>query len=77
MTNEHDDQGDSDLPPGLSMPARRALGDAGYRRLEQLTELSEAEVKKLHGVGPNAIGQLRSALAVRGLQFADEETRKS
>jgi hypothetical protein len=46
-------QQDSDFPNELAAPARRALVEAGYVRLEQLTTLSEAEVKQLHGIGPN------------------------
>ena len=61
---------ESDLPIELAEPARRALSQAGYWRLEQLTELSEAEVKQLHGVGPKALDQLRRALAALGLSFA-------
>ena len=63
-------QQDSDLPSGLASPARRALLGAGYTRLEQLTQVSEEEVNQLHGIGPNALDQLRSALAARGLSFA-------
>jgi DNA repair protein RadC len=65
-----------DLPIGLSRPAKRALDEAGYLRLEQLTKVSEKEIKQLHGIGPNAIKQLRSALDARGLSFADEKTRE-
>jgi len=50
-----DDPGESDLPMELAQPARRALVEAGYRRLEQFTDLSEAQVKQLHGVGPKAL----------------------
>ena len=64
------DEPESDLPAGLSKPARRALAAAGYARLEQLTEVSEAEVMKLHGMGPNALDQLRRALAARDQRFA-------
>ncbi len=48
-------QQESDLPIELAAPARRALFGAGYVRLEQLTKLSESEVKQLHGIGPNAL----------------------
>jgi uncharacterized protein YndB with AHSA1/START domain len=65
------DPRESDLPSGLSQPARRALLAAGYRRLDQLAGLSEAEVKRLHGIGPNALDQLRQALAAQGQSFAD------
>lgn len=68
-SNQHDQQ-ESDLPIGLSMPARRALDAAGYTQLEQLSGVSEADLKKLHGMGPKAIGQLRNALDAKGLSFA-------
>jgi hypothetical protein len=51
-------------------PPRRALAGAGYQRLEQLAEVSEAELKKLHGMGPKGIGQLKAALGAKGLSFA-------
>ena len=69
-------QQESDLPIGLSAPARRALIEAGYLQLEQLTRLSEAELKQLHGVGPNAINLLRRALEAKGLTFAEGKSRK-
>jgi hypothetical protein len=69
-------QQESDLPIELAAPARRALIGAGYVRLEQLTRLSEAEIKQLHGIGPNALKQLRRALEARGLSFADEKSGK-
>ena len=64
------EQLEGDLPAELASPARRALVQAGYLRLEQLTEISEAEVMQLHGIGPNALAQLRRALGARGLSFA-------
>ena len=69
-------QQDSDLPIELAAPARRALVGAGYLRLEQLTRVSEAEIKKLHGIGPNALVQLRRALDAKGLSFADGKSGK-
>ena len=57
----------------LSQPAQRALAGAGIQRLQQLTEFSEAEIKQLHGMGPKALGELRQALADRGLSFAGEK----
>ena len=66
-------QHDSDLPKELATPARRALTQVGYVRLEQLTRVSEAELKQLHGIGPNAIKQLRSALSASGLSFAEKK----
>ena len=48
--------------PKLSAPARRALSGAGYTRLDQLTQVSESDLSKLHGMGPRAIKALRAAL---------------
>jgi DNA integrity scanning protein DisA with diadenylate cyclase activity len=61
---------ETDLPK-LAAPARRALLGAGYTRLEQLTEVKESDLKKLHGMGPNAMRALRNALQERGLSFRD------
>jgi hypothetical protein len=69
-------QQESDLPIKLSAPARRALVGAGYLRLEQLSRVSEAEIKRLHGIGPNGLKQLRLALDAKGLSFADGKSRK-
>lgn len=64
---------ESDLPKGIGRPAQRALAAAGYQRLDQLAQISEAELKRLHGVGPKAIDQLRNALHAQGLSFAIEK----
>lgn len=66
------DEQQGDLPK-LSQPAIRALTGAGISRLEQLTTVTEAEIKRLHGIGPNALIQLRAALAAHGLTFAAEK----
>jgi uncharacterized protein YdhG (YjbR/CyaY superfamily) len=57
--------------PKLGAPARRALSSAGYTHLEQLAEVSEAALAKLHGMGPSAIAALRQALDQRGLSFRE------
>ena len=57
------------LPPGLAAPARHALEAAGVTTLEDVARMSEAELRGLQGMGPRAIGQLREALAIRGLTF--------
>ncbi len=67
------EQGESNFPQKLSQPARRALAAAGFMRLEDLTKISEAELKKLHGIGPNALVQLRQAFEVNELSFAGEQ----
>lgn len=60
----------SDFPSGLSQPALRALANAGYSQLDQLTKVTESDLGKLHGMGPKALRQLREALAEQGLSFA-------
>jgi hypothetical protein len=70
MTPKQDNQPESDLPAELAQPAQRALAGAGIQNLKQLTKFSEAEIKRLHGIGPNALKQLRTALKAKGLSFA-------
>jgi hypothetical protein len=76
MKIKQHDQRKSELPIELAQPARRALTAAGIRQLKQLTKFTEAEVKQLHGIGPNALDQLRRALQARGLSFADGKKKK-
>jgi hypothetical protein len=42
-----------------------------FDSLEQLTEVSESEVMRLHGMGLKAMRLLRDALHERGLSFRD------
>ncbi|MEV7007757.1 helix-hairpin-helix domain-containing protein [Streptosporangium sp. NPDC051022] len=65
-----EDERTDDLPK-IGAPARRALLGAGYARLEQLTEVTEAELLALHGMGPKAARILRVTLEERGLTFRD------
>ena len=60
----------SDLPPKIGSPAQRALAAAGITHLEQLSQISEGELLKLHGVGPKAVRILGESLANKGLAFA-------
>jgi DNA-directed RNA polymerase alpha subunit len=57
------------FPAGLSQPALRALAGAGYSRLDQLAKISEADLRKLHGMGPKAIETIRTALKKKGQSF--------
>ena len=68
MSNMTDHETGSDIPK-LSAPAHRALAATGITHLAQLTEQCEADIAKLHGIGPNALTQLRAALAAKGLTF--------
>lgn len=76
MTPKRSDQSESDLPTGLAQPAQRALAGAGIKNLKQLTKFSEAEIKQLHGIGPNALKQLNAALKAKGLSFAAKKQKK-
>ena len=75
MTARENNQLQGDLPAKLAQPAQRALAGAGIQNLKQLTKFSEAEIKQLHGIGPNALNQLRAALAAKGLSFADKNKK--
>ena len=59
------------LPTGLAEPARRALAEAGYRRLGDLDGVPEATLRLLPGVGPRALRLLKLALAARGLALGE------
>ena len=60
----------SPFPTGLAQPALRALAAAGYDHLERLADVSEDDIRNLHGIGPNAVSKLRAALTALGLSFA-------
>jgi DNA-directed RNA polymerase alpha subunit len=62
------DQSQTDLP-NISAPATRALASIGITRLEQLTTVTEADLNKLHGMGPKGIRLLKEALETRGLSL--------
>ncbi len=64
---------DNDLPVGLAAPAQRALAAAAVENLQQLSQFSESEIRKWHGIGPKALAQLQKALNARGLEFAAEK----
>jgi uncharacterized protein YdhG (YjbR/CyaY superfamily) len=63
-------QAKTDFPPNIGNSARNALEVAGFSKLKQLTKVSEAEVGKLHGMGPKALRILRETLEAQGLSFA-------
>ena len=51
------------FPPKIGAPAARALAQAGITSAAELALWSDAELKALHGMGPKAIGILRSYVA--------------
>lgn len=46
------------------------LAAAGVYHLGVAHPVTEADLTRMHGVGPKAIGQLRQALTAAGLSFA-------
>lgn len=60
----------TEFPTAIGKPAGRALEGAGYSSLKQLTGVAEAELGKLHGMGPKALGILRETLKGQGMSFA-------
>jgi predicted Fe-Mo cluster-binding NifX family protein len=60
---------ENDLPK-LAAPAQRALAHAGVINLSKLAQMSEADVMALHGMGPNAMTTLKTAMKVKRLTFA-------
>ena len=56
--DKHQTPPESDLP-WMSKPANRELQNAGFYKLEQFTEVTEAEILKIHGVGPKAVTNIK------------------
>ena len=53
----------------LASPARRALDGAGVHRVADLARWREADIAALHGMGPNALTMLRTAMKKRRISF--------
>lgn len=53
----------------VSAPARRALEREGITDPAALSEYSEDEVLRLHGLGPSTMPTLKAVLAEAGLEF--------
>jgi predicted flap endonuclease-1-like 5' DNA nuclease len=68
MTKDLPGNPNSDFPK-LSRPAHAALAVAGYTHLAQLAQVTEAEIAKLHGMGPKGIRELKDAMQAKGLAF--------
>jgi hypothetical protein len=56
--------------PRLAAPARRALASLGITWLQDLVKYREAEIAGLHGIGPNALKNLKQAMAENDLKFS-------
>jgi DNA-directed RNA polymerase alpha subunit len=53
----------------LGAPARRALENAGIATAQHLSQFSEKEILKLHGMGPGSLPKMREILRNQGLSF--------
>ena len=62
-----------EFPVKLAKPAQRALAGAGITTLKQAAKLSEEELSALHGIGQNAVQQIKKALSDQGLSFANKK----
>ncbi|MET9300223.1 DNA-binding protein [Micromonospora aurantiaca] len=59
-----------DRLPKIGAPATRALNAAGYTTLRQLAGVPRAELARLHGMGPTALGVIEAALAEHDLRLS-------
>jgi hypothetical protein len=59
----------SAFPPGMSGPSLRALSVAGVRSMSDLARWTRADLARLHGMGPKALGVLERALEASGDSF--------
>lgn len=55
----------------LSSPARSALIHEGIETLLALSNYTEKEILKLHGIGPASLPTLRASLKEEGLSFKE------
>jgi DNA-directed RNA polymerase alpha subunit len=53
----------------LSSPARNALLHEGIDTLQKLSEYTEKQILKIHGIGPSSLPTLRASLVDAGLSF--------
>ena len=66
---EEERKPDTGFLSALAAPARRALQTAGINSLDQLAAWKEADLLKLHGIGPTTIPKLKKALKSKGYSF--------
>ena len=59
-----------DTLPKIGAPAARALNAAGYTTLRQLAGVPRAELARLHGMGPKALGIIEAALEQHNLKLS-------
>ncbi len=59
----------SNTLPKIGAPATRSLANLGVTKLSQVTRFFEADLLKIHGVGPKAVNILKAALKQSGRSF--------
>lgn len=55
----------------LSSSARNALLHKGIDTLQKLSNYTEKEILKIHGIGPASLPVMRASLEEKGLSFKD------
>ncbi|WP_299088811.1 RNA polymerase alpha subunit C-terminal domain-containing protein [uncultured Metabacillus sp.] len=68
-TCEQESKPDSGFLSKLSSPARNALIHEGITTLEKLSDYSEKEILKFHGIGPASLPTLKASLEEKELSF--------
>lgn len=53
----------------LAKPAQRALANAGINTLEELSQLTEAELMRLHGMGKIALQIIKADMLKHQIPF--------
>jgi hypothetical protein len=61
----------------IAAPARRALENNNIHTLKKLSNYSEEDILKFHGMGPGSIPKLRDALRSAGLSFKPSGNSKA
>jgi len=75
MSMKEKDKTNIDFLSTLGAPAKRALENNGIVTVALLSKFTEADILKLHGIGPSSLPILRKALADNGLNFAAKLTK--
>ena len=55
----------------LSSPARNAMVHEGIDTLKELSNYTEKEILKIHGIGPASLPTMRASLEEDGLSFKE------
>lgn len=65
------------FPQNLAKPAQRVLLSKGISILNDLSRFTKAEIKALHGIGPDAMGKITNEMFEEQISFArDRQDRE-